>query len=251
VESIFFGTPEKQLYGVIQEPEGTSVRDFAVLVCYPFGQEYMISHRSLRTLCRNLARAGVPSLRFDYAGSGDSYDAEFLISSCVENVQQAIHELIDYSGLDTVKIVGLRLGAAVACLSCQLSNAVNSMVLWDPVLNGEEYFKQLTQDGSSIYLDQNMTWVNGFPISSNFKNQLHDLGINNIQCDRLESINVVLSQPNPDAERLLSNLNQNSSRINIGRADIDDVKSWVQVDYNASFILPQRVLSQIQDWLLQ
>ena len=47
-------------------------RDIVVVLCPPMGPEYTRSHRTLRHLADRLALAGIPALRFDYHGVGDS-----------------------------------------------------------------------------------------------------------------------------------------------------------------------------------
>ncbi len=42
------------------------------MLCAPIGSEYTRSHRSLRHLADRFARAGIPAVRFDYHGTGNS-----------------------------------------------------------------------------------------------------------------------------------------------------------------------------------
>lgn len=43
-----------------------------VVLCNPFGQEAIMTHRGWRYLATALAANGMPALRFDYHGTGDS-----------------------------------------------------------------------------------------------------------------------------------------------------------------------------------
>jgi hypothetical protein len=52
--------------------EGLDAPGAAVLLCNPFGQEAIRCHRAFRLLSARLASSGIPSLRFDYFGTGDS-----------------------------------------------------------------------------------------------------------------------------------------------------------------------------------
>jgi hypothetical protein len=45
-----------------------------VVLCNAWGQEALCAHRSWRLLAMDLAAAGLPTLRFDYPGTGDSLD---------------------------------------------------------------------------------------------------------------------------------------------------------------------------------
>src|SRR6478735_2507229 len=71
VESHFFGTSERRLFGAYHVPAGR-FRAHGVVLCPPGPQEYMRSHMALRKLAALLAREGLPVLRFDYYATGDS-----------------------------------------------------------------------------------------------------------------------------------------------------------------------------------
>ena len=77
----YFGDSEEALYGVYHSPQGEH-RDEGVVLCAPFGQEAMRTHRALRQLATLLTKRGYHVLRFDYRGTGDSaldiYEVDFL-----------------------------------------------------------------------------------------------------------------------------------------------------------------------------
>ena len=85
-------------------------------------------------------------LRFDYTGVGDSAGefADATVASWCEDVARAAGELAALSGMRELRLVGLRLGAALAVQSLALplrrSRArVTGVVLWDPVLSGCDF----------------------------------------------------------------------------------------------------------------
>src|SRR5689334_4600346 len=63
----FFGTEERALAGTLHFPTSAQ-RDAGVVLCNPFGIELLASRRAYRHLADRLARAGIPTLRFDYDG---------------------------------------------------------------------------------------------------------------------------------------------------------------------------------------
>jgi len=152
VNPFFFGTSDKQLLGIHHPPERDEVKNGAVLLCPPFGHEYISAHGSLQHLASNLARAGFHALRFDYYGCGDSagdIDTASL-EQWVEDVGTAVQELKDTSGSRSVCIVGLRLGGLIAALAAARARAaknndIRAVVLWEPLVRGRDYVEQVSE----------------------------------------------------------------------------------------------------------
>ena len=124
----------------------------------PWARGHTRSHRALKTLAESLARAGHHVLRFDYRGIGDSSgdSAEGGLGPWRQDVLQALEELEDLSGVKEVQIVGLRLGAALAVAAAAArvgrprAPRVTNLLLWDPVLSGDEFLEISTSLMSSF-----------------------------------------------------------------------------------------------------
>ena len=138
----FFGSAERQLLGVYNPPSGTIDRDAAVLICHPAPQEYMWSYRAMRQLAVRLCAAGFHVFRFDYFGTGDSAGAgaEVDLDQWRADVATALEELRDVSGVRRPSLVGFRLGATLAA---QAKARVRDLVLWEPVVSGPEFLREL------------------------------------------------------------------------------------------------------------
>jgi uncharacterized protein len=147
VRTFYFGESGRRLYGAYTEPAQTRRGAPAVLLCYPGVHEYNTAHWAFRRLAASLSRAGYPSLRFDYLGTGDSDGAveETTFSSMVGSVQTAARELLDLSGARKLWLVGLRLGAAAAAVASLDELPVRGLVLWDAVTSGEAYLGELRE----------------------------------------------------------------------------------------------------------
>ena len=144
----YFGSSAKQLFGIHHPPEGGEVRDGAVLICPPFGPEYIAAHRPLQQLAVRLSRAGFHALRVDYFGSGDSAGdlEDATVEQWVEDVRTAAQELADTSGARRISMVGLRLGAALAALAARDGDPeLFAAVLWEPVVAGADYVAELQE----------------------------------------------------------------------------------------------------------
>lgn len=143
---LYFGDPQRRLFGLYSPASAGARRMRAVVLCPPWGQEYLRAHRSMRQLALRLNAAGIHVLRFDYYGTGDSAGdmVEGDLPGWESDIEAAIEELIDTTGAQRVGLVGLRLGATLAArVAARRRKEVESVVLWDPVVEGEEFVAQL------------------------------------------------------------------------------------------------------------
>ena len=143
----FFGNPQSQIFGVYHRPRGVAPTPTrAVLICPPIGQEYIRTHWCLRLLANQIARNGTHVLRIDYRGMGDSsgdlQDVDRL-DQWTDDILVGVDRLKMLSGAGTVMLVGLRFGAALCARVAEASNEVNSVVFWEPVVDGAEHLKEL------------------------------------------------------------------------------------------------------------
>ena len=133
------------LYGVLHEPAPEAFTGRGVLLCPPFGQEAIRSHRVFRVLADRLARAGIAAMRFDYHGTGDADgdDDEVSLSGWLDDVAAADAVLRRRLGARQTAWLGLRLGAAVAALaSARVATPPRALLLWDAVTDGSAWLAQ-------------------------------------------------------------------------------------------------------------
>ncbi|MFN0185510.1 MAG: serine aminopeptidase domain-containing protein [Aquabacterium sp.] len=141
-----FGTANRPMQGILHAAAGPSHSGHAVLICNPFGQEAIRLHRFCRVLAERLARHGVPVLRFDYYGTGDSggTDRDGDLVGWALDIETAHHELVRRCGNLPVALFGARIGASLACLASR-HLAPDRLVLWEPVIDGPGYVQDLRQ----------------------------------------------------------------------------------------------------------
>jgi alpha-beta hydrolase superfamily lysophospholipase len=116
------------------------------VICKPFGYESICSHRSVRTFAESAAALGIPVLRFDYLGTGDSADIDpeaDQITVWSEDVIAAIAELQRRTGVARVCLLGFRIGALLAALVAERCDSVAGLILVSPIFNGRRYVKEL------------------------------------------------------------------------------------------------------------
>jgi alpha-beta hydrolase superfamily lysophospholipase/acyl carrier protein len=140
-----FGPAGAELYGCLH-PAADPAADCGVLVCPPLGHEYIFTHRALRHTAHKLAAEGIPVLRFDYPGTGDSAgeEADVTLAGCVDGIVTATAELGEQTGVSHVHLLGLRLGASLAAMAAPRLEGLAGVVLWDPVTDGQAYLRELT-----------------------------------------------------------------------------------------------------------
>jgi len=98
-------------------------------------------------LARDLALAGLTTLRFDFRGEGDS-DLEFeecgLETRRADAVRAAEVLLEHEPHLSGCMFLGHRLGCAVAAMAAASSAPrAEAVIAWDPVVRGRDYLMQL------------------------------------------------------------------------------------------------------------
>lgn len=118
----------------------------AVVLCNPFGYDALCTHRGWRRLAERLASAGMPVLRFDYPGTGDSLGEESdpaRVEAWIGSIGDAVRYVRQTTGAAHVSLCGLRLGATLAALAAQRIGGVDGLVLLAPALSGRNYVREL------------------------------------------------------------------------------------------------------------
>lgn len=143
---VYFGSPSRPLFGWLHLPERILSGTPALVICNPLGYESISAHRSIRHIALAASARGVPALRFDYDGTGDSAgddkDAD-RVNAWIESIRHAVVTLQNYSGVQSVCLLGIRLGATLGLLAAENLPAVTDIVLVSPVVEGRRYLREL------------------------------------------------------------------------------------------------------------
>lgn len=142
IEPFFLDSPRGPLFCLYLAPSHGTPRE-GILYLHPFAEEMHKSRRMTALQARAFAARGYAVLQVDLTGCGDSAgdfgDATW--DAWREDARLA-HDWLSRKAPDAVTLWGLRTGAMLAVdVSRGLPN-VQSLLLWQPVLNGEQFLTQ-------------------------------------------------------------------------------------------------------------
>jgi alpha/beta superfamily hydrolase len=250
--AIFFGPSEEPLFGIHTSPTGRRIRPHGVLICPPIGWEYMRTHWAIRKLADLLVNQGLHVFRFDYFGTGDSSGSsrDASIGRWVEDVSSAAAELHAFA--DHVDVVGVRHGATFAALACSAGLTVDRLVLWDPVVGGDDYVTALeamhaemlaTRRGGPVAVGVVGDELLGFPYPEPLRRELRGLDLRTIPLPHTATFTFV-SQARPEYEALAA-VAPDAVRYEV----VEDVGGWDELASSYSSLLPARLPARIAELL--
>ncbi|MBT3057503.1 MAG: alpha/beta hydrolase [Candidatus Thiodiazotropha sp.] len=141
----FFSCDTYRLYGVLHLPDQGDP-DHGFVFCHPFAEEKLWAHKVYVSFARELVANGYAVMRFDHYGHGDS-EGEFrdaTISIYKQDIDAAIKELRSrVPSIEKISLFGFRLGATVAATVSEGRDEIASLIMWEPVVNGEAYVQEL------------------------------------------------------------------------------------------------------------
>jgi pimeloyl-ACP methyl ester carboxylesterase len=259
MKPFYFGAPEKPLFGIYSAPTGHTRSRNALVLCYPFGPEYVRAHRALRELSHHLTQRGHHALRFDYFGCGDSSgeSEEGTVEQWLEDVAQAVEELRESSGLPRVSLLGLRFGATLAALAASRNPAINRLVLWDPILNGADYLEELRQRNRQFMEGRPRPrgWVEaeppeevlGAPLTPALRASMAALNLLSLPKLPAEKALLISTEERQGLEELADHLTRLGTPTD--RQHVPSPPLWLKQDQVDKTLVPQEVIQRIASWL--
>ncbi|WP_407158770.1 serine aminopeptidase domain-containing protein [Bradyrhizobium sp. STM 3557] len=248
---LFFGSAERRLFGVYEPAQRRAKVARAVLLCNSWGAEYVNAHHALRVLAQRLCAAGFDTLRFDYFGEGDSggetTDAD--LDGWKQDIATAIGELKAMSSAPRVVVLGLRLGASLAAeVAPALAGDIDRLILWDPIVNGENYLAELEPAAvqhrmgdrffAPVQGHETSAEIRGRVVSSAFVEGLRAIDLCSGQATAPSTL-TIFSQPPP----------ANCTRLQATQiVTVETVLPWQDIEIESG-ILPIQAYEQIQEWL--
>jgi pimeloyl-ACP methyl ester carboxylesterase len=141
----YFQSQGRPLFAWLHESTAPRRFDHGVIICPPIGYEQLHSHRTLRHLADALSRESIPTMRFDWDGTGDSTGIDEdpdRYSTWLENVRDAVRWMREHQGCQQISLIGLRMGATLAAIATT-GHEIGNLVLWAPVMKGRAYVREM------------------------------------------------------------------------------------------------------------
>lgn len=133
-QAVVFTCDGDQLLGILHRAREQARTGRAGVLVVVGGPQYRVgSHRQFTLMARVLAEAGVPVMRFDYRGLGDSEGAARTFESIGDDIRAAIDAFIQaVPGLESVVLWGLCDAASAILMNAAQDPRVAGLVLVNP-----------------------------------------------------------------------------------------------------------------------
>ena len=263
METFYFGDPPKSLFGAYHPAQGHTDRRVGVILCYPIINEYLRSHRAFFRLATQLAAEGFHVFRFDYFGCGDSYgdDEDASLGEWTNNLSTAIDELKNGCDASHICLIGLRMGATLALLAAENRDDIDSMVLWESIVNGEDYIRQIkrlnlestkfdgaVKDAKDPADDSRHLEILGFRIPGTLLGDLRKLDLLTMQQSPADKILHVRNSDDYDRSDFLNHLKHLG--VDVEETYISCASIWLDGDDEAyAGLVPANALQEIVKWV--
>jgi pimeloyl-ACP methyl ester carboxylesterase len=258
---VYFGSSQEPLFGIYHTPQMRGpCRACCIVLCYPMAHEYVYVHRAFAQLATRLARTGFHVFRFDYYGFGDSSgdSEESDIDQWIENISTAIDEIKSICALAKVSLIGLRLGATASVLAAAGRNDVESLVLWEPIINGSKYIEDLyalhskwvhENLPSNRYLslsDRNLEII-GIPFFERLRSGLEKIDLTKLQKHLAKNILIIENNKHINEEPFRAILKELGVNIQCQQMPAPD--AWTAGAGMNTHYVPSHTLNFIVSWI--
>jgi alpha-beta hydrolase superfamily lysophospholipase len=158
------------------------------VICGPLSDEALNSYRPLVFLAERLAAAAIPTLRLSYHGTGDSAgsdDEADRFNRWLHSIAACVAWLRAQCGVESVTLIGHRVGASLATRAACDIDAVDSLVLLSPIGG-----RQLTHELTLAARISQRVWQTTHKIDDGTWFESHGLRIDHATRDALNALDI-------------------------------------------------------------
>ena len=199
-------------------------------------------------LSDQLSEKGFHILRFDYRGTGNSaLDLEQISADeWLEDINEAISELRDISGVKKVSLLGLRLGALLATkVASNAELPIQRLITWDAVMGGQDYLNEMINHSEQQSLEPPLH-LNGFCMESRFIERLKPMALQPMLGSLNTTILFCVSHDSENYRAIEEKLEPNPKHHFLKTPAPYD---WNYIDNVGGILLPLPIMHAIVDWL--
>jgi len=240
------------VFSWIHLPKDKKISKMGVVICNPLGYEYSHTHRTIRHLSDSLAYSGYANIRFDYHGTGDSFSDLFeanRIKTFIENIDTAVEELKQKTGVTEICLIGLRMGATLAATYCK-SRSVDKLILWSPCIKGRLYVREMQtlEKLASHSSGDNPDYIDsgGFIITDKTAHELKELDLLKQEYHVNDNILIIERDDLQKNNKLQSAIEKN----NISDIEHHPMTGYIEMMEEPQFtVVPDLTITKIINWL--
>jgi alpha-beta hydrolase superfamily lysophospholipase len=253
---MYFGQDDAPLFGWLHPPAAATPAELGLVICNPFGNEAICTHRSMRHLAEHAASEGIPTIRFDYAGAGDSAGHDFepdRVSAWVASIGAAADELRESAGVTRICLLGIRLGAALAVLAAAKRADIAALIAVAPVVKGKSYVRELRMLQRATEAKRNITRGDdadtvetaGFALTAPTQAALSEIDLIRLTATPAARVLILDRAELPGGERWEEHLRDSGARVE--RLSVAGFTEMM-LDSHES-VVPRQILSEAIRWL--
>ena len=250
-EPIYFGPQDGRCFGWYHATHAPA--RVGLVVCPPLYHEMLAAHRSLQQLALRAAAAGLPTLRFDYHGTGDSAGSDLdpgRLAAWLTSTRAACEALRRRSGVERVVLVGVRLGATLAAFAALQRFDVAGLVLWGPVGSGRRFLREsgalarfAAHDDMLAGLPEGAASASGFVVAPETVRELQELELEAL--DRRPARRVlIVPQEDTDTGAIADALRTHEAAVEV--RELPGLAAMLRLPHEAT--VPTAIIDATVEW---